>query len=82
MESKVYYLMSQEQIKRYAVISKSLDGSLTVKEASESLDLSVRQVIRLRKGVKNEGTAALIHKNRGRKPSHAISEEVRQRIIS
>lgn len=74
--------MSQEQLKRYTVIQKTLEGTMTVKEAAEVLDLSARQVIRLRKGVNENGAAALIHKNQGRKPAHAIPEELKQKIIN
>jgi len=74
--------MSQEELKRYTVISKTLEGSMTIKEAAEHLDLSVRQVIRLKKGVKENGAAALIHKNRGRKPAHAIPDSVKKTIIA
>jgi transposase len=81
MKGKVYYLMSQEQLKRYTVIDKSLSGTFTVGEAAKHLDLSVRQVIRLRKGAKEEGTAALIHKNQGRKPAHATPDKLKQTII-
>jgi len=82
MGNEVRYLMSQEQLKRYTVIQKTLEGTMTVKEAAEVLDLSARQVIRLRKGVKENGVAALIHKNQGRKPAHAIPEELKQKIIN
>jgi transposase len=82
MEGKVYYLMSQEQLRRYAVIDKLLEGSMTIREAAEHLDLSARQVIRLKKGVEENGAAALIHKNKGRKPAHAIPDEVKRTIIS
>ena len=61
-------LMSQEQIKRYVVIQKSLEGLISVKEAAAALNLSTRQVIRLREGVSNNGAQALIHKNQGRPP--------------
>ena len=74
--------MSQEQLKRYTVITKTLEGSMTVKEAAEVLDLSARQVIRLKKGVKENGAVALIHKNQGRKPAHAFSDELKQKIIA
>ncbi|KXG73719.1 hypothetical protein AN618_24690 [Fervidicola ferrireducens] len=74
--------MSQEQLKRYTVIQKTLEGTITVKEAAEVLDLSARQVIRLRKGVKENGAAALIHKNQGRKPANTISDELKQKIIN
>lgn len=74
--------MSQEQLKRYTVIEKTIEGSMTVREAAEHLGLSVRQVIRLKKGVKENGAAALIHKNQGRKPAHAIPDSVKQTIIT
>ncbi|CCJ34310.1 ISNCY family transposase [Caloramator australicus] len=74
--------MSQKQINRYVVIQKSLEGLLTVKEAAKVLGLSERQVIRLRKGVMESGVSALIHKNKGRKPSHAVSDELKGKIIS
>ncbi|WP_026486040.1 helix-turn-helix domain-containing protein [Caldanaerobius polysaccharolyticus] len=73
--------MSQEQLKRYTVISKTLEGSMTVKQAAEVLGLSVRQVIRLKKGVRESGAAALIRKNQNRKPAHAISDDIKQMII-
>jgi len=82
MKGKVHYLMSQEQLKRYTVIEKTLEGSMTIREASEHLGLSVRQVIRLKKGVGKNGAAALIHKNQGRKPAHAIPNGVKETIIT
>ena len=80
-KGKVYFLMSQEQLMRYSVIDKSLDWILTIQEAAEYLRLSVRQVIRPRKGVKENGTAALIHKNQGRKPAHAIPKVLKETIF-
>jgi hypothetical protein len=32
-----HYLMSQEQLKRYTVIQKTLEGTMTVKEAAEPI---------------------------------------------
>jgi hypothetical protein len=69
--------MTQKQITRYTIIKKTLEGSMTVAEAAESLGLSTRQIIRLRNGVRDNDVGALIHKNRGRKPAHAISDELR-----
>jgi transposase len=73
--------MTQKQITRYTIIKKTLEGSMTVAEAAESLGLSTRQIIRLRNGVRDNDVGALIHKNRGRKPAHAISDELRQQIV-
>jgi len=81
MKSEVRYLMTQKQINRFSIIQKTLEGSMSVKEAAESLGLSTRQIIRLRNGVKNNGAAALIHKNQGRKPAHAINDEQKNQII-
>lgn len=81
MKNEVRYLMSQKQLNRYSIISKLIEGSITTLEAAESLDLSERQVKRLKKGVLEEGPAFLIHKNTGRKPVHAIPDDLAKRII-
>jgi DNA-binding CsgD family transcriptional regulator len=47
--------MSQKQLNRYSVISKLIEGSITTLEAAESLDLSERQIKRLKKGVIKKG---------------------------
>jgi transposase len=73
--------MTQKQINRYTIIKKTLEGSMTVAEAAECLGLSTRQIIRLRNGVKENDVGALIHKNQGRKPAHAISDELKKQII-
>lgn len=62
MNKEVHFLMSQKQLNRFAVISKVIDGHLTNAEASASLGISERQVIRLKKGIIADGAAFLIHK--------------------
>ncbi|MEW6448273.1 MAG: helix-turn-helix domain-containing protein [Bacillota bacterium] len=59
-----------------------LGGKLTIRQAAELLDLSKRQVKRLKGGMKKEGVAFLAHKNRGRKPEHALPQEIRDQIIA
>ena len=73
--------MTQKQLNRYKVISMAIEGKLTNDEAAQALNLSKRQIIRLKKGVKEVGPSFLIHKNTGRKPSHAIDNELKQKII-
>ena len=75
-------LMSQEQIKRYMAIHKSQEGQISVQDAATTLNLSVRQVIRLRKWVNISGAQALIHKNQGRPPARKTTEEVIKAIIN
>ncbi len=78
--------MSKKQLnkclKRHSVITRLIDGYITVKEAAESLGLCERQILRLKKGVQNEGASFLVHKNKGKKPQHAISEQTAQTIIN
>ncbi|NLL89171.1 MAG: integrase, partial [Firmicutes bacterium] len=38
--------------------------------------------LRLKKGVEHQGAAFVIHKNRGRKPSHSLSDSDREKIIA
>ncbi|MGI6533540.1 MAG: helix-turn-helix domain-containing protein [Peptococcia bacterium] len=73
--------MSQKQLNRYTVISQLIEGNLTTRDAAESLGLSERQVKRLKKGVREKGPAFLIHKNTGRKPVHAFSDDLVEEII-
>jgi len=82
MNNEVHYQMSQKQLSRYVTISGLIEEKLTVKEAAISLGLSTRQILRLKKGVKTAGVNALIHKNSGRKPSHALAESLREKIIA
>jgi transposase len=82
MDNEVRYLMSQKQLNRFTVITKVIDGGLSLAEAAASLQISPRQVIRLKKGVLAEGAACLIHKSTHRKPSHALQEDILQRIIA
>ncbi len=64
------------------MIQRSLDGEISVKDAAEALDLGTRQVIRLRNGVGEKGAKALVHRNQGRKPAHAITDDLKERIIA
>lgn len=73
--------MSQKQLNTYTVINRFIDGSISRKQAAEFLGLSTRQITRLKKGVLESGAESLIHKNTGRKPAHAFSEETKQAIL-
>lgn len=74
--------MSQTQLNRFAVISKVIDGHMTIAEAAVSLGISERQTIRLKQGVIAEGAAFLIHKNTGRKPNHTLDDKLVADIIA
>ncbi len=58
-----------------------IEGRWTAREAARLVQLSERQVLRLKKGLREHGPAALAHGNRGRCPSHAIADELRKEVI-
>ncbi|MFY9213400.1 MAG: ISNCY family transposase [Tissierellaceae bacterium] len=78
---KEIFNMTQKEITRLRVINQTIDQVLTIREAAELLGLSERQVLRLKKGVKNEGPSFIIHKNRGRKPKHATTDDIKNLVI-
>lgn len=82
MKNEVQYLMSQSQLNRHAVIHQVIQGNLSSQEAATALGISRRQVLRLKKGVQQQGAAALIHKNTGRKPAHALDESLVAKIVA
>jgi len=73
--------MTQAERNKLYVARCLLDGKMTISEAAEVLGLSERQVKRIKKGVKEFGEAFVIHKNRGRKPPHALTDELKHLVI-
>lgn len=73
--------MTQNERNKLYVARCLLDGKMTIREAAEGLGLSERQVKRLKKGVKEHGEVFVIHKNRGRKPQHALTDAVKRLVI-
>ncbi|TMV04188.1 ISNCY family transposase [Paenibacillus thermoaerophilus] len=74
--------MTRAELKKVLVVEKILDGRMTNAEGAATLGLSVRQMIRLKKKYVAEGGAqALAHRNRGRKPKHALSEEIKHQVV-
>lgn len=51
------------------------------REAAGLMGLSVRQVRRLLAAYRREGVVAIAHGNRGRRPVHAVGEEVRKLVV-
>jgi len=60
----------QEERNKLYVARCLLDKKITIGEGAELLHLRRRRK-RLKKGVREQGDAFVIHKNRGRKPVHA-----------
>lgn len=73
--------MSVKEADRYAVITRVLAGELFKGAAAAQLQLSVRQVKRLTKAVRERGTPALISKRRGQPSNRRIDEAEKTRVI-
>lgn len=73
--------MTDEELKKLHVINCALEGRLTVAEASKALGLTERRIKQLKKEVKEHGAESIIHGNRGRKPAHAVEQELAQQIV-
>ncbi len=63
------FTLSQKELQRVSVISTCIKGDMACARAAGLLCLSVRQIKRLNKRMREDGEAALAHANRGR-PSH------------
>ena len=73
--------MTKQEVTKLRVIDQTIAKNITVREAAELLNLTERQVLRLKKGVLEQGATFVIHKNRGRKPGHAISDSTKDKIV-
>lgn len=71
-----------EDVRRYGVVAALLDGKMTNGEAAGALGLSVRQVKRIKKRVKEEGPSGIRHGNRERSSPRAFSKEFKDRIMA
>ena len=74
--------LSRKELKRAIVIEKALEGQMSNTECASFLGLSVRQVIRLKKVCRHDGSDGLAHGNRGRKPRHALSQEIKDQVLA
>ena len=73
--------MSQKELQRVAVISRCVKGELACARAAGLLCLSVRQIKRLKKRLREDGEAALAHASRGRPSHRRLPQAVRERIV-
>ena len=75
MQDKGLYV-SQQDIRRYELLQKVLEESLTLAVAAPALGVSYRQAKRLKAKVMAQGLPGLLHGNRGRLP-HNRCEQAR-----
>jgi hypothetical protein len=73
--------VSQKEFQRLKVIENAVDGRLSVSEAAGLLQLSERQVQRLKRRYRPESVAWVHHGNRGRPMPWALPTGLRRTIL-
>ena len=74
-------IMTRKELKRLGVVQKVLEKEMKQKQAGEILDLSDRQIRRIRDRVEKEGEQGVLHRLRGQKSNRKKPEEFRERIL-
>jgi len=74
--------MSQKEFQRVKVIENAAGGRLSVREASRLLQLSERQVQRLKRRYRPDSVGWVQHGNRGRSVPWAVSLPQKQLILT
>lgn len=75
-------LMSQREAQRYAVLQRVQDKKLNQAQAAQQLGVSVRQIKRLCRRLREGGAAALISRRRGAPSNRLIPEQVREHTLA
>jgi len=74
--------MSERDLQRIEVLSKVIDGRMTLVSAAHVLGLSTRQVRRLLERMRTDGAASIRHKAIGRPSNNRISDGVRDYAVT
>jgi hypothetical protein len=72
--------MSLPEVKKYDIIKKVIIKELNGSQAAGLLNLTTRQIRRLKKKVSKNGIKALIHGNRGKPGNRRLPDKERERI--
>lgn len=72
--------MSKQEARKITIIEELLAGRFTNKQAAQLLDLSVRQIQRMKAEASKNGVMSILHKNRGRRAANALDPEVAEAI--
>jgi transposase len=75
------FTLSQKELQRVSVITACVKGDMACASAAGLLCLSVRQIKRLKRRLREDGEAALAHANRGRPSPRRLPERTRQAVL-
>ncbi|WP_057460844.1 ISNCY family transposase [Pseudovibrio sp. POLY-S9] len=75
-------VMSEKELNRIRVLTQLDEGKVSCANAANLLNLSVRQIYRLRNRFRNQGALGLRHKARGKRPNNQIPDGVRDYALA
>ena len=70
--------MSNKELHRIEILQKLIDKRLVEPEAAKQLDLSIRQIRRLKKAYQANGAKGIVSKKRGRSSNHKYPDAFRK----
>ena len=73
--------MNQQQLQRIKVVENAVEGRMSVTRAAELLQLSPRQLKRLKQRYQSQAVDWVYHGNQGRLPANRVSETVRRKVL-
>ncbi len=73
---------TQREEEKLEVIHNVLANKITNGRAAAMLDISTRQVKRLKNKVREQGYLAIIHKLKGKQSNHHIEEEIKEKALT
>ncbi len=73
---------TQKEQKKLAIIQGTLTGKLTNEQAAIMLGISTRQIKRLKKKVREEGTLAVVHGLKGKQSNHHIDLSIKEKALT
>jgi len=74
--------MTVREQRRLQLLTRVVEGTMTLTEAAEVMGLSLRQARRLKGGLVRDGAAALAHGNRGTVSRRRTPPEVARRVVA
>lgn len=76
------YIVTEEELKRFEIMSQVISGALSLREAQEILGLSYRQTLRIKERFIREGFEGLRRRKPQRPQALKITPEVKEEIIN
>jgi transposase len=76
------FTMSQKEAPRIGLLKVLVARRVTGREVATVLDVTVRQVWRLKRRVESAGAAGLLHRSRGRPSPRRLALRLRQRVAT